>query len=83
MLADGEVEDAGFETRRKDLREAITRGLDRTSRLVLVLTELEGYSMLQVADMIFLSEGRVSQIHTAVLQQLQSKENLRALCRAG
>jgi RNA polymerase sigma factor for flagellar operon FliA len=83
MLIDGQTEDPELRTNRDDLREAITRGLERTARLVICLYHFEGYRTKEIADMLFLSESRVSQIHDSAIKQIRSKRSLEALCKAG
>lgn len=83
MLVDGETPDAGYDTRRKDLREAITRGLDRVSKLVICLYHFEGYRMSEVGQMLFMSESRISQVHDAAIAQIKAKQALRDLYKAG
>ena len=76
FVIDQRVEDPDHELERKLLRDAITKGLDRRSRLVIILHHLEGYTMIEVAQFLFISESRVSQIHDSAIQRIKSSVEL-------
>ncbi len=78
-IADDSTEDPAAGARSRDLREAITRGMDGTSKLVVVLHEFEGYSMKEVGLFLLLSESRVSQLHTAAMARIKASPSLRDL----
>lgn len=62
-----------FDIQRKDLRELITRGLTRAERLILVLYYYEEMTMREIGVTLDLSESRVSQMHSSILERLKSQ----------
>lgn len=72
---------------REDLRAMITRGLSRAEQLIIILYYFESMTMKEIGATLDLSESRVSQMHSMVLQRLQSQladkqKELRALAAA-
>jgi len=65
------------ETHKKDLKELITRGLTRAERLILILYYYEEMTMKEIGGTLDLSESRVSQMHSAVLERLKEQLNVR------
>lgn len=61
------------ETQKKDLKDLITRGLSRAERLVLILYYYEAMTMREIGAVLDLSESRVSQMHSAILDRLKSQ----------
>ncbi len=61
------------EIQRKDLKEQITKGLSRAERLIVVLYYYEGMTMKEIGATLDLSESRVSQMHSSILQRLKSQ----------
>lgn len=59
---------------RQMLRQALTRGLSRDERLVLLLYYCEDLTMAEIGAALNLSESRVSQIHKKLLQQLREQQ---------
>jgi len=49
----------------------VTRGLNRAERLIVVLYYYEQMTMKQIGQTLDLSESRVSQMHSAILEQLR------------
>ena len=66
------LERLGEEETRAALREAVER-LSERDRTVIALYYYEGLKFTEIARILNLTEGRVSQIHSAVLQQLRSR----------
>ena len=58
---------------RRDLKELITRGLNRAERLIVVLYYYEGMTMKEIGQTLDLSESRVSQMHSSILQRLKAQ----------
>jgi RNA polymerase sigma factor for flagellar operon FliA len=58
---------------RKDIKELITRGLNRAERLILVLYYYEEMTMKEIGETLDLSESRVSQMHSAILARLKGQ----------
>lgn len=61
-----------------DLRMLVTRGLSKTERLVLTLYYYEEMTMKEVGAVLDMSESRVSQIHSSIINRLRSKLGDRA-----
>ena len=75
------LEDIGSENpfravQRKDLKELLTRGLNRAERLIVILYYFEEMTMKEIGKTLDLSESRVSQMHTAIMERL--REQLKA-----
>jgi RNA polymerase sigma factor for flagellar operon FliA len=58
---------------RKDLKALITRGLSRAERLIVILYYYEGMTMKEIGATLDLSESRVSQMHSSILQRLKAQ----------
>ncbi|MEM0984272.1 MAG: FliA/WhiG family RNA polymerase sigma factor [Planctomycetota bacterium] len=58
---------------RRDLKELITKGLSRAERLIVVLYYYEGMTMKEIGQTLDLSESRVSQMHSSILQRLKAQ----------
>ncbi|MFG0285032.1 MAG: FliA/WhiG family RNA polymerase sigma factor [Phycisphaerales bacterium JB039] len=63
---------------RKDALELLTRRLSRAERLIVVLYYYEGLTMWEIGLTLDLSESRVSQLHTQILQKLRAQLASRA-----
>ena len=61
------------ETQKRDLKELVTRGLSRAERLVLILYYYEAMTMREIGTVLDLSESRVSQMHSSILDRLKSQ----------
>ena len=55
----------------KDLRDLVTRGLNRAERLIIILYYFEEMTMKEIGETLDLSESRVSQMHSAILGRLR------------
>lgn len=58
---------------RRDLRELITKGLSRAERLIVILYYYEAMTMKEIGATLDLSESRVSQMHSSILQRLKAQ----------
>ena len=65
------------EIHRKDLKALIIRGLTRAERLILILYYYEEMTMKEIGMTLDLSESRVSQMHSAVLNRLKEQLHFR------
>ncbi len=78
VLPDQRGSDPVVEAQKKDVKDLITRGLSRAERLIIVLYYYEQLTMKQIGQTLDLSESRVSQMHSAILErlrlQLQTRE---------
>lgn len=62
-----------IDAQKRDLRALVTRGLSRAERLILILYYYEEMTMKEIGVTLDLSESRVSQMHSAILQRLKSQ----------
>ena len=60
-----------------DLKEALTRGLSRAEKLILVLYYYEEMTMKEIGATLDLSESRVSQMHSSIIARLKAQMNAR------
>jgi RNA polymerase sigma factor for flagellar operon FliA len=58
---------------RKDLRDMLTKGLSRAERLIVILYYYEAMTMKEIGATLALSESRVSQMHSAILERLKAQ----------
>lgn len=77
VLPDDRGCDPVHETQRKDLKDLITRGLNRDEKLIVVLYYYEQMTMKEIGLTLDLSESRVSQMHSAILDRLRDKLQMR------
>jgi len=56
---------------RKDVKDLVTRGLSRAERLIVLLYYFEEMTMKEIGQTLDLSESRVSQMHSAILERLR------------
>ena len=73
VLEDKRGADPVREIHRKDLKELITKGLSRAERLIIVLYYFEEMTMKEIGATLDLSESRVSQMHSSILQRLKAQ----------
>lgn len=73
VLEDKRGADPVREIHRKDLKELITKGLSRAERLIIVLYYFEEMTMKEIGSTLDLSESRVSQMHSSILQRLKAQ----------
>lgn len=71
ILPDQRSVDPIREALRRDIKDVITRGLNRAERLVILLYYYEDLTMREIGSTLDLSESRVSQLHSAVLERLK------------
>jgi RNA polymerase sigma factor for flagellar operon FliA len=73
VLEDKRGRDPVRELQRKDLRDLLTRGFSRAERLIVVLYYYEEMTMKEIGQILDLSESRVSQMHSAILERLKEQ----------
>ncbi|MBU0718535.1 MAG: FliA/WhiG family RNA polymerase sigma factor [Planctomycetes bacterium] len=73
VVPDEQSSDPVLEAQKRDLRDLVTRGLNRAERLIVVLYYYEQMTMKQIGETLDLSESRVSQMHSAILDRLRSQ----------
>ena len=73
ILEDKKGEDPTKRIQRADLMHLVTKGLNRNERLIIILYYYEELTMKEIGATLDLSESRVSQMHSSIVQRLQSQ----------
>ena len=73
VLEDRRGEDPTRRTQKNDLMRLVTKGLNRKERLIIILYYYEELTMKEVGATLDLSESRVSQMHSSLVERLQSQ----------
>jgi RNA polymerase sigma factor for flagellar operon FliA len=73
VLEDKRSDDPFRAVQRKDIKDLVTRGLSRAERLIIALYYFEEMTMREIGEALDLSESRVSQMHSAVLDRLRTQ----------
>ncbi|MHC4294169.1 MAG: FliA/WhiG family RNA polymerase sigma factor [Planctomycetota bacterium] len=71
VLEDKRSSNPFLDAQHKDIRELVTRGLSRAERLIIILYYFEQMTMKEIGETLDLSESRVSQVHSAILERLR------------
>lgn len=72
LLQDRDGVDPELEVQQRDLKDLIGRKLTRTEQLILILYYYEQMTMKEIGGTLDLSESRVSQMHSAIIDRLSS-----------
>jgi len=73
ILEDKKSEDPTRRVQKFDLMRLVTRGLNQSERLIIILYYYEQLTMKEIGATLDLSESRVSQMHSSIVQRLQNQ----------
>jgi RNA polymerase sigma factor for flagellar operon FliA len=71
LLADRRSEDPTERLAKVDLIRAFTKGLTKTERMIVILYYYEEMTMREIGHALEISESRVSQMHSAIVQRIR------------
>jgi RNA polymerase sigma factor for flagellar operon FliA len=76
VLRDEQSCDPAFEAQKADIREFVQHELSQAERLIVILYYFEQMTMKEIGATLDLSESRVSQMHSAIVERLRMQLSL-------
>ncbi len=73
VLTDRQAADPLAEAQKQDIRDMVVKGLSRAERLIVVLYYYEQMTMKEIGATLDLSESRVSQMHSSILNRMRTQ----------
>jgi RNA polymerase sigma factor for flagellar operon FliA len=77
LIKDRKSQDPLTEAQKRDLKDLLTKGLTRAERLIVVLYYYEEMTMKEIGATLDLSESRVSQMHSSIMDRLKAQMHTR------
>jgi len=77
IIRDERSENPVIEAQKRDLKSLLTKGLTRAERLIIVLYYYEEMTMKEIGATLDLSESRVSQMHSSIIDRLKAQLHTR------
>lgn len=75
VLQDAKGEDPTNGIQKLDVMKVVTKGLNRNERLIIILYYYEELTMKEIGTTLGLSESRVSQMHSSIVNRLKEQLN--------
>ncbi|MCK4999766.1 MAG: FliA/WhiG family RNA polymerase sigma factor [Anaerohalosphaera sp.] len=77
VIKDQKSDNPLIEAQKRDLKDLLTKGLTRAERLIVILYYYEEMTMKEIGATLDLSESRVSQMHSSIVDRLKAQMNTR------